>query len=196
MKVKLDEENFDEAEAQAYRAWSATTVPSDITPLFSDPSLTSISASSPPFDRLLAALARFAQTHGVLPLTSTLPDMKADTTHYIKLQNLYKKRSEEEKAEFRKLVVGDIDNALVDSFVKNAHALKVLKGKQLGTFDEDKDAIGAHFTSRGQPLFAELSLCSQCRFGVTEAGGDSLRTSRAVSVRRHAPGDCTVRRES
>lgn len=141
MKVKHDEENFDEAEAQAYRSWTPTTIPSDIASLFSSPSLTSITPSSPPFDRLLAALAHFATKNGVLPLSPTLPDMKADTVNYIKLQNLYKQRAEEEKAEFRGYVQGEVDGALLDSFVKNAHALKVLKGKMFGAFDGDREGI-------------------------------------------------------
>ena len=34
MKKKPDEENFDEALAQAYRSWTATTLPSSLTTLF------------------------------------------------------------------------------------------------------------------------------------------------------------------
>lgn len=143
MKVKPDEENFEEAEAQAYRSWTPTTIPSDITSLLSSLSLSSVTPSSPPFERLLAALSRFAIKNGVLPLSATLPDMKADTANYIKLQNMYKQRAEEEKAEFRGYVQGEVNGALLDSFVKNAHALKVLKGKRFGVFDGDKEGIGS-----------------------------------------------------
>ena len=32
----------------------------------------------------------------------------------------------------------------VDTFVKNAHHLRVLRGKQLGAFDKDRDAVGEY----------------------------------------------------
>ncbi|KAJ7683019.1 hypothetical protein B0H17DRAFT_1205437 [Mycena rosella] len=101
MKIKFDEENFDEAEAQAYRCWTETRVPPDIAALFDDPQLRALSPASPPFFHLLDALRQFtlAPPH-TLPLSSTLPDMKANTTSYIHLQKLYKARAEEDKAAF------------------------------------------------------------------------------------------------
>ena len=32
----------------------------------------------------------------------------------------------------------------VDTFVKNAHHLRVLRGKQLGAFDKARDAVGEY----------------------------------------------------
>jgi NEDD8-activating enzyme E1 regulatory subunit len=146
MKRKFDEENFEEAEAQAYRAWTTTTVPSDISPLLSLPEVMAATASSPPFVRLLAGLKAFTEREPyVLPLTATLPDMKADTANYIKLQNLYKRHAEEERAVFKSLVPGYVDDDLVTTFVKNAHALRLLKGKKLGEFDMNQDAICEFF---------------------------------------------------
>ena len=98
MKKKFDEENFDEAEAQAYRCWSETGVPSEVSALFDAPELSSVTASSPPFFILLDALKKFvAQPPHVLPLSAALPDMKASTGSYIELQKLYKARAQEEK---------------------------------------------------------------------------------------------------
>lgn len=144
MKKKHDEENFDEAEAQAYRAWTETTVPSEISSLFQDPALSSLSPSSPPFFHLLSALHKFTlQPPHTLPLTSTLPDMRSDTKNYIHLQTLYKRRAEEEKKVFESFISKDvqIDEELVDSFVKNAHAILVMRGKRWGEFDEDSAAL-------------------------------------------------------
>lgn len=59
MKVKLDEENFDEAEAQAYRAWTETTVPGDVRALFEDLARVPLTPASPPFLHLLDALKHF-----------------------------------------------------------------------------------------------------------------------------------------
>ncbi|ESK92748.1 nedd8 activating enzyme e1 subunit 1 [Moniliophthora roreri MCA 2997] len=145
MKKKIDEENFDEAETQTYRSWTETTVPSDVAALFKDPRLSSLTPQSPPFFRLLAALKEFTeQPPYVLPLTSTLPDMKANTTSYIHLQKLYKKRSEEEKETFKKHLKVPVDDNMVDVFVKNAHGLKLLKGKRWG----DVAANGAELAEK------------------------------------------------
>jgi amyloid beta precursor protein binding protein 1 len=145
MKLKIDEENFDEAESQAYRCWTETTVPSDIAALFQDPAVSALTPDSPPFFHLLDALRKFtSEPPHVLPLTSTLPDMKANTESYIHLQNLYKKRAGEEKEKFKALLDPsvNIQDSVVDSFVKNAHALKVLRGKRWGTLDENPAAWG------------------------------------------------------
>lgn len=143
MRVKIDEENFEEAEAQAYRCWTTTGVPSEIAELFSDPNLSNLSAESPPFFHLLDALRQFSeQPPYTLPLSSTLPDMKANTSSYIDLQKLYKTRAEEEKAVFRSFLKFPVDDALVDLFVKNCHAIKILRGKKWGSFTKDPNDLG------------------------------------------------------
>jgi amyloid beta precursor protein binding protein 1 len=143
LKIKIDEENFDEAEAQAYRCWTETRVPSEIAALFQDPQLSALGPTSPPFFHLLDALRQFTlQPPHTLPLTSTLPDMKANTGSYIHLQKLYKTRAEEEKAMFKSFLAVPQDDALVDSFVKNAHGLKVLRGKKYGALDANPAALG------------------------------------------------------
>jgi amyloid beta precursor protein binding protein 1 len=45
MKRKIDEENFEEAEAQAYRSWTETKVPGEAAELFDDPKLQNLNAS-------------------------------------------------------------------------------------------------------------------------------------------------------
>ena len=72
--------------------------------------------------------------------------MHTSTESYVHLQKLYKARAEEEKAVFKELLEkeggGNVDGDTVDSFLKNCHALKVLKGKKWGVFDADRDALG------------------------------------------------------
>ena len=143
MRKKIDEENFEEAEAQAYRAWTPTTIPSDIKTLLQDSRVVNISPTSPPFFHLVNALSKFVQEQPSpnLPLTSSLPDMKASTEAYIHLQKMYKKRAEEEKEIFKNYLQIPLDDALVDVFLKNSHALKLLKGKQWGALDSDPKAL-------------------------------------------------------
>jgi len=54
---------------------------------------------------------------------------------------MYKKRSEEEKAIFKKYLQTPVDDAMVDVFLKNSHALKLLRGKQWGSLDSDPKTL-------------------------------------------------------
>jgi len=157
MRVKVDEENFDEAVSLAYRCWTETTVPSDIATLLSDPVLSQLSLDSPQFYHLLEALRQFTlQPPCTLPLTSTLPDMRADTTNYIHLQKLYKAKAEEDKKIFRGLVRVPVDEAVVDLFVRNAHHLKLMRGTKWGQLDKNPAALVSAITEA--PEFASIHL--------------------------------------
>ncbi|GAB1521268.1 hypothetical protein RhiTH_004360 [Rhizoctonia solani] len=164
MKVKVDEENFDEAVAQAYRAWTLTGVPRDIQALFADEKCTGYlnaagngGVGTSQFWALLRALHLFTAARGYLPLAASIPDMKADTKQYIGLQAMYKRQADAERKEYIGLlrevvaqtgqrhvegdgeVPGISDDAIVE-FVKNAHGLKVLRGQEWGALRPD--AIG------------------------------------------------------
>ncbi|KDR70143.1 hypothetical protein GALMADRAFT_254985 [Galerina marginata CBS 339.88] len=160
MQKKSDEENFEEAEAQAYRTWTKTTVPSETSKLFSDPKVLSLSPTSPPFFHLVHALKRFTdeQPGQGLPLTSTLPDMKASTGSYIHLQKLYKTRAEEEKAVFKNYLQVPVDDDMVDTFLKNSHALKLLRGKKWGSLDADPKALVTATETAPKQLATHLAL--------------------------------------
>ncbi|KAF9218592.1 hypothetical protein BS17DRAFT_791049 [Gyrodon lividus] len=182
MKVKSDEENFDEAEAQAYRCWTETKVPPEIAILFKDPAVSpeALSQNPSPFFHLLATLKEFtdqSETH-TLPLTSTLPDMKSDTLNYIHLQRLYKTRAEEEKKAFKSHLRAHVDDAMVDSFVKNAHALQVLRGKQWGAFDQDKAALANALVSNPKETCTHLALSAL--FTLNEKKPGLLPTAEAL----------------
>ena len=131
-KRTSDEENFDEAIAQAYRAWTPTDVLPHLVELFSD-------IPSTPFGHLLEALRLFSELPPhVLPLSATLPDMKSNTEGYVRLQNLYRTQAAEELGQFRALLPVSIDDGLVNLFVKNAHAVQLLKGAHYGTLGATK----------------------------------------------------------
>jgi amyloid beta precursor protein binding protein 1 len=68
--------------------------------------------------------------------------MKASTGSYIHLQKLYKARAEEEKAIFKSYLQVPVPEDMVDAFVKNTHALKLLRGKRWGALDSDPQALG------------------------------------------------------
>ena len=148
MKKQSDEENFEEAEAQAYRCWTQTSIPSEVTEVFNDQSVVKLQPSSPPFCHLASALHSYTKNQPpyTLPLSSTLPDMKSSTAFYIELQKLYKKRAEEEKEILKSYIrVPDIKDDFVDLFVKNSHGIRMLRGKQWGKLNADPQALGTSF---------------------------------------------------
>jgi len=141
MRRKYDEENYEEAEAQAYKTWTSSRVPSDITQLLS--LSTPENSQTTPFYTLLDALKKFTEKNGTLPLSSALPDMKASTGSYIELQKMYKKKADQEKEEFKSFLSKEVDKEVVDSFVKNAHGIKLLKGRKYGQQNGDQQFLGA-----------------------------------------------------
>jgi amyloid beta precursor protein binding protein 1 len=86
------EENVMEACSQAFRTFQRTTVPSSINRLFEDESCKQIGVKSDAFWLLVCALRRYCEStdgQGRLPLLGRLPDMKADTERYVRLQQMY-----------------------------------------------------------------------------------------------------------
>jgi amyloid beta precursor protein binding protein 1 len=133
-----DEENFEEAVAQAYRAWTPTVIPPHLVELFTD-----TTTPSTPFGYLLDALRSFSgQSPHVLPLSATLPDMKSDTGSYVRLQNLYRTQAAEEREQFRALLRVPVQGELVDLFVKNAHGVQLLKGSCYGALNAAPEKLG------------------------------------------------------
>jgi amyloid beta precursor protein binding protein 1 len=185
MRAKPDEENVDEAHRAAFRAYPFSQLPSEIADLLAAPHLESVTGASPVFDRLLAALKAFVAAHGVLPLSAALPDMHADTATYVRLQTLYKAQANAEREELRKLVVGDVDDALLDAFVKNAHALRVLDGQRFGALDADPAAVGAPPSPASPCAGAERRQRTRSRARRTRASRS--RTLRSPRSPRSAP---------
>ncbi|KAI0056152.1 hypothetical protein BV25DRAFT_1865191 [Artomyces pyxidatus] len=142
-----DEENFSEAVANAYRAYTTTGVPSNVQALFD--ALPDQLSPARPFATLVAALQEFTkQPPYALPLSATLPDMKSDTESYVALQKMYGRRAEKERGVFRELVnklsaeTGSvIARDVVDLFCKNAHGLFGLQGKRWGDLDTSRERL-------------------------------------------------------
>ncbi|KAF9531366.1 hypothetical protein CPB83DRAFT_848913 [Crepidotus variabilis] len=182
MRKKIDAENFEEAESQAYRAWTPSKVPSDIHALFSDPQVTNVTPTSAPFYHLVHALSRFVeeQPSKTLPLTSTLPDMKSSTDAYIQLQNMYKQRAEEEKEILKGYLKVPVDADMVDAFVKNSHALKLLRGKRYGQAEENKVAFAENLQTSPKAYAIHLALSALSSFASKQQQGAPLTPTEEV----------------
>ncbi|KIK63910.1 hypothetical protein GYMLUDRAFT_94847 [Collybiopsis luxurians FD-317 M1] len=170
MMRKFDEENFEEAESQAYKCWTTTGIPSEVKELFT--LYPASESSSSTFPALVSALFQFAQnnpasplyTSGLLPLTSTLPDMKSSTDEYVKLQRMYRAQAETEKTVFKQYLSKTqvaVDEATVDTFLKNAHALKVLKGRPWkATNPGPAEVLANKLTSQPRETATHLALAA------------------------------------
>ena len=142
-------------------------VPSDILALFSDPKCVKVSKEvrsiidcadlqSKNFWLLVNALQNFHDNSPskLLPLSSTLPDMHSSTTSYIALQTLYRDQSRADLSAY-KLALDEtlqraglpedaIEQEEIESFVKNCHYLKVVRGSPLcGDLSKELSVVGA-----------------------------------------------------
>jgi amyloid beta precursor protein binding protein 1 len=91
--------------------------------------------SSSNFWIIADAIKQFYKKHNALPLPGSVPDMKAQSTVYVQLQNIYKAKARRDVAEVLEIVRSqpkgkDIDVAEVESFCKNAAFIKLIRGSE------------------------------------------------------------------
>ncbi|KAI9338515.1 ThiF family protein [Obelidium mucronatum] len=94
----VEKENFDEALVAAFRACSPTTVPGNVASILKEAKTKSITAETSNFWLLARAVADFTETEGKLPLAGVVPDMKADTESFVKLQTIFRDRAHQDAA--------------------------------------------------------------------------------------------------
>ncbi|GAA6023412.1 hypothetical protein JCM11491_006463 [Sporobolomyces phaffii] len=139
-----DEENFDEAVGLYRRSGNKPAIPSDIEKLFNDDSCRNPTSQSSNFWILLHTLQLFTQHSSnpshLLPLTGALPDMKAHSTTYVKLQQIYRAKARADLDLFQQILAEvvtklgggrEIGREEVESFVKHSAWVKVLRGRKL-----------------------------------------------------------------
>lgn len=133
------EANFGEATQQVHRALQVTTVPTYLKLLSQDPRVCdhSISEETPLFWIFIKALSSFVELHGALPLPGTLPDMVSNTSNYVKLQEIYRRKALEDQEEFASILrrifatfgkKDEVPTDLVAAFCKNSANLYYAKG--------------------------------------------------------------------
>ncbi|XP_073082976.1 NEDD8-activating enzyme E1 regulatory subunit isoform X2 [Manis javanica] len=95
-----DEENFEEAIKNVNTALNTTQIPSSIEDIFNDDCCINITKQTPSFWILARALKEFVakEGQGNLPVRGTIPDMIADSSKYIKLQNVYREKAKKDAA--------------------------------------------------------------------------------------------------
>ncbi|KAG0198991.1 NEDD8-activating enzyme E1 regulatory subunit [Mortierella sp. GBA30] len=140
-----DDENFDEAINSVLRSCQPTVVPSAIKELFADLKCENLSSESGNFWILTRAVRDFVndvqKSDGLLPLSGTIPDMKAQTESYVTLQSIYKAKAKKDVQEVSKnvdqlleslgLASGSISLQEIESFCKYSAFLKVIRYRSL-----------------------------------------------------------------
>lgn len=104
-----NEVNFQEADENAYLAYTVEEIPPEILDLLMNADEILKEKKSrcdipTVFDVLLVALKRFNDEKGYPPLNGSIPDMTSSTESYIHLQGLYKKKADDDKKEMRRIV--------------------------------------------------------------------------------------------
>ncbi|KAJ5256872.1 hypothetical protein N7478_012976 [Penicillium angulare] len=143
------EENFDEAVAAVVKTISPFSLRSSIREIFEMPQCNQLTTGSADFWIIASAIRTFYNTHNVLPLPGSLPDMKAKSADYVALQNIYKKKArqdvEEVTATIRQLEynlgrTSPILDREVEVFCKNAAHIKVVRGRAIPQISNNSDA--------------------------------------------------------
>lgn len=139
-EIPLSEENFEEAIRAVNFALLPTTVPSSVSSILNDNACVNLTSKSEPFWILAKAVKDFVDNegNGNLPLRGSLPDMTADTTRYIALQQLYRDQASKDAdivyrgAQQLLHQLGQpsslITEAQVKLFCKNASFINVVRG--------------------------------------------------------------------
>ncbi|KAB2581393.1 hypothetical protein BFW01_g10894 [Lasiodiplodia theobromae] len=133
------EENFSEAVAAALKSLNPPEASSAVREVFNADECQNITAASPNFWLIARAISLFYNKHGVLPLPGSVPDMKAKSADYIKLQNVYKAKARADLAEVTETVrslekqlvrtPNSVPSQEIEAFCKNAGHIKLVRGR-------------------------------------------------------------------
>lgn len=138
--------------------------PPNINPQTHLPQLTPPLPQSPNFWVIAHAINLFHQTHALPPLPGSVPDMKAQSSDYIRLQNIYKTKARHDHSDILHIVRAaehrlgrktPIDEKEIDAFCKNAASVKLIHGRRLpiadATLQWDPDSAKALLAGLHEP---------------------------------------------
>ncbi|KZL75492.1 Nedd8-activating enzyme E1 regulatory subunit (ThiF family protein), partial [Colletotrichum tofieldiae] len=131
------EENFEEAVAAVLKTILPPSLPAAVKQVF-EYKHTSDKEAKSSFWVIADAVREFYEKHQCLPVPGGIPDMKAQSSVYIKLQNIYKAKARKDAAEVldsvRQKPGGEgVDPAEVELFCKNAAFVKLVVPANGGT---------------------------------------------------------------
>ncbi|NXT45750.1 ULA1 enzyme, partial [Pluvianellus socialis] len=175
-----DEENFEEAIKNVNTALNTTEIPRCIAEILNDDCCINLTEQSPSFWILAQAVKEFVanEGQGSLPVRGTIPDMIADSSKFIKLQNVYREKAKKDIAAVRnhaaKLLqsLGKAPEAISERelklFCDNSAFLRVVRCRSLseeyGLNTFNKDEIISHMDNPDSELVLYLMLRAVDRF--------------------------------
>ena len=158
------EENYDEAAAAILKSLNPYSVSSGLREVFDSPHCQDLTKDSANFWIIANALHTFHQTHSVLPLPGALPDMKAQSSDYIRLQNIYKSKAAHDRALLTTSVretekslsrsTPPISEKEIEAFCKGAQFVKLIHGRPIRVASSTSEI---EWTDRIKPLSQEAS---------------------------------------
>ncbi|KAK5640458.1 hypothetical protein RI129_011269 [Pyrocoelia pectoralis] len=132
------EENYEQAVKLVNVCVNCTRVPNHIQKILDDEFCTNLTSESSPFWVICAALREMVQSEGALPVRGSLPDMAADTTSFISLQQLYMRQAQSQAESIYRRAMqisralgqspDSISETEVKLFCKHASELQVFRG--------------------------------------------------------------------
>eukprot|EP01027_Heterolobosea_sp_BB2_P024009 GEZU01036124.1.p1 GENE.GEZU01036124.1~~GEZU01036124.1.p1 ORF type:complete len:551 (+),score=208.96 GEZU01036124.1:66-1655(+) len=137
------EPNFVEALNSSFKAWAKGGVPYAVQHILNDEKCANLNEKSTAFWVIANAVKQFVDNEGKgeLPVAGSIPDMQADTTRYIKLQQLFNEKAEADARVVKKYVEenlkrlnrneNEISFDLVRAFCKNAHNIRLVRYRSL-----------------------------------------------------------------
>lgn len=135
------EENFDEAAAAVLKSLNPPSISSGLREVFEADDCQSLKPASANFWIIANAIRKFHTSHhGILPLPGALPDMKAQSSDYIGLQNIYKTKARSDLAEVTRTVRSSeqeisknssVEQAEIEAFCKGAQFVKLIHGRPI-----------------------------------------------------------------
>ncbi|KAI9039572.1 NEDD8-activating enzyme E1 regulatory subunit [Aspergillus affinis] len=146
------EENYDEAVAAVLKALNPFSLRSSLREIFEAEECKNIKPESTDFWFIAAAVREFYETHQILPLPGSLPDMKAQSADYVSLQNIYKAKAKKDVEEVTKIVRKleaqleggrflEVQEKEIEIFCKNAAHIKVINGRAIPRVDGDAHTL-------------------------------------------------------
>lgn len=178
----LDETNFEEALKKAYYAYQKTNIPDEVLAIFHDSETLNLNSSSDDFFIMARALNYFVNNegNGQLPVQGRVPDFHSDTERYIKMQDIYLRKSTSDMIIVKKYVqhilkelgrdINSISDLDIKEFCKNAYYLRIfrlpslndeldLKKMNLNTFFEhtwnEESPVAFYFLLRALDIYYE-----------------------------------------
>ncbi|XP_062474227.1 NEDD8-activating enzyme E1 regulatory subunit isoform X2 [Pezoporus occidentalis] len=132
-----NEENFEEAIKNVNTALNTTEIPKGIEEIFNDDCCIKLTEQSPSFWILARAIKEFVanEGQGSLPVRGSIPDMIADSSKFIELQNVYREKAKKDIA-----AVGNHAAKLLQSLGKAPESISERELKLLFSHMDNPDS--------------------------------------------------------